>query len=241
MNAIEDNRFSRRWEALGAELPSPRAILSVSAHWETDGVAVTAMPQPRTIYDFYGFPKALHEVSYPAPGDPELAARVCDLLAPVPVRLDQDWGLDHGIWSVLCRMYPSADIPVVQLSLDRRLPFAGHFSLARALQPLREEGVLVFASGNIVHNLREIRWNDEAYDWAVEFDALAADAISAGDDARVIAPQRLGGADARAIPTPEHYLPLLYALAVRGDGEQAEFFNAEVTLGSMSMRGVRFG
>ncbi len=241
MNAVEDNAFSAAWAGLGQDLARPRAILAISAHWETEGVAVTAMETPRTIHDFYGFPGALYDVRYPAPGAPDLAARVRELLAPAQVAADLDWGLDHGAWSVLCRMYPAADIPVVQLSLDRGRTFAEHHALARSLRPLREEGVLIVGSGNIVHNLRRLRWTDEAFDWARDFDARIAAAIATDNIDSLLEPAKLGGEQALAIPTPEHYLPLLYVLGVRDAGEQARFFNARVTLGSISMRSVSFG
>lgn len=241
LNAVEDNRFSVAWTKLGKRLSPPRAILAISAHWETRGIAVTAMDAPRTIHDFYGFPKPLYDVRYPAPGAPWLAARVRELLASADVAADDGWGLDHGSWSVLCRMYPAADVPVVQLSLDRDRTPAEHFALARSLRALREEGVLIFGSGNIVHNLREISWNDTAYPWAEDFDRRVANAIMDRRYEALSEPAALGGEHALAVPTLEHYLPLLYVLAVCETTEEPHFFNAQVTLGSISMRSVRFG
>lgn len=238
MNAIEDNAFSRAWRDLGQRLPRPRAILCVSAHWETRGAAVTAVERPVTIHDFYGFPEALHAVEYPAPGDPALARRVAELAAPEPVRLADDWGLDHGAWSVLRIMYPEADIPVVQLGIDTTRPGAFHLDLARRLASLRDDGVLVMGSGNIVHNLR-LYWRDggPALDWAARFDAAVRARIEAHDDA-ALADYGSLGPDARlAVPTPEHYLPLLYALALRRAGDRLSFFNAVVT-SAISMTSV---
>lgn len=238
MNAIEDNEFSRGWRALARRLPRPRAILCVSAHWETRGAAVTAVERPETIHDFYGFPEALFAIEYRAPGDPKLAGRVAALLAPEPVRLADDWGLDHGAWSVLHIMYPEADIPVVQLGIDTTRTGAFHLDLARRLAPLREDGVLVLGSGNIVHNLRYFRRDRApALDWAARFDAAVRDRIASGD-APALARLDALGPDARlAVPTPEHYLPLLYALALRRDDDRLSFFNDVVT-SSISMTSV---
>lgn len=243
MNAIEENAYSSCWRQLGRELPTPRAILCVSAHWETSGTKVTSMAQPRTIHDFYAFPPQLYAMNYPAPGSPELAARVVELLGADNVALDGEWGLDHGTWAVLCHLYPQANIPVVQLSLDRSKSAAEHYALAQRLAPLRDEGVLILGSGNLVHNLGRLRWDDGAapYPWATEFDRQAAALISAGDHAALIDYPRLGEAARLAIPTAEHYLPLLYTLAQQQPGEAASFFAAEVVLGSISMRGVRIG
>lgn len=240
MNAIERNGFHLAWESLGRRLPRPDAILCVSAHWETRNAWVTATATPETIHDFYGFPKPLFEVRYPAPGEPALAARVAALLTRERVRLDPGRGLDHGAWGVLIAMYPSADIPVVQLSMDTGMAGPHHLALARQLAPLRDEGVLVVGSGNIVHNLRLFDFRDPSpLDWAVESDAEIRGLIAAGCH------DELAGypAQARArlpVPTPEHFLPLLYAIALQQPAETAEFFNAEVQ-GSISMSSVLIG
>ena len=184
LNAIEDNEFSRAWAEVGRSLPAPSAILCISAHWETPAPQVTAMAQPRTIYDFYGFPQALYEVTYPAPGSPTLARLVQEAVKDSHVQLDQAWGLDHGAWSVLARIFPSAHIPVVQLGLDRHLSPEAHYALGRQLRPLRRKGVMIIGSGNIVHNLRQIQWADTAYDWALEFDEAIRQRIAAGDPRR---------------------------------------------------------
>jgi 4,5-DOPA dioxygenase extradiol len=208
MNAIEDTEFSRAWAALARTLPRPKAVLCVSAHWETVGTCVTAMEQPRTIHDFHGFPPALHAQRYPAPGSPDLARMAQAAVRQTPVALDLNWGLDHGAWAVLCRMFPAADVPVVQLSLDQRKPPDQHYALGRELQSLRQKGVLILGSGNIVHNLREMAWQDTAFDWALEFDARMKELILSGDHQSIIQYSRLGPAARLAVPTPEHYLPL---------------------------------
>ena len=245
MNALGETVYSDRWREIGAALPRPAAVLCVSAHWYVKGTRVTAMPVPRTIHDFGGFPPELSAVQYPAPGDPALAHRVRELLAPFPVGLDEgEWGLDHGTWSVLVHVFPDADVPVVQLSLDRTLPAAAHLDLARRLAPLRDEGVLVVGSGNIVHNLRVMDWgigDGEGFDWARRFDARGASLIEAGDDAALAAYENLGGDAALSIPTPEHYLPLLYVCALRRPGEAVTFPVEGYTGGSISMTTVRFG
>ena len=192
MNAIEDNEFSRAWVEAGKALPRPSAILSISAHWESDGTLVTAMEQPKTIYDFYGFPESLYEVKYPAPGSLELARLVQETVQKTQVRLDQAWGLDHGTWIVLCRMFPMADIPVVQLSLDRTQPPPFHYALGKELRPLRNKGILIVGSGNIVHNLGMMAWQGKAYDWAIEFDEAIKQSILSGDHASIIHYQDLG-------------------------------------------------
>ena len=241
MNAIEDTEFSRAWISIGKNLPRPKVILAISAHWETDGAQATAMPQPRTIYDFYGFPDELFAVRYPAPGAPSLAQRVRELLGANVVTLDQSWGLDHGTWSVLVRMFPKADVPVVQLSLNRQLTPAEHYALGGKLAALRAEGVLVLCSGNIVHNLRLLEWGDKGHAWAEAFDLKVKQLIEARDHAALVAYTKLGPDALRAIPTDEHYLPLLYALALRGPAEPLKFFAEKVTLGSISMRSFQLG
>jgi 4,5-DOPA dioxygenase extradiol len=242
MNAIEDSEFSRAWAEVAAALPRPRAILCVSAHWETRGVMVTAMEKPRTIHDFSGFPQELSAMQYPAPGSREVAEAVRAAVRLAPVSPDTQWGLDHGAWSVLCRMYPKADIPVLQLSLDRSQPMDFHLSLGRELAGLRDEGILVMGSGNIVHNLRMVDWSQAGgFDWAVDFDARAAELISKGDTAPLVDYARLGRAAELAINSAEHYKPLLYVLGARGADEPASFFAEGLQLGSLSMRGVRVG
>lgn len=241
MNAIEDNEFSRAWAEVGRALARPEAILCISAHWETAGTAVTAMERPETIHDFGGFPRKLYEAQYPAPGSPRLARRVQEMVKTAQVRLDQSWGLDHGTWSVLCRMFPQADVPVVQLSLDRTQGGAYHYGLGKELRALRDEGILIVGSGNVVHNLRMIAWQDAGYDWAVEFDETARRLILSGEHDPLIHYQDLGRAARLSIPTNEHYLPLLYALALQDEGEPIQFFAERVTLGSISMRSVRIG
>jgi len=241
MNAIERNEFHAAWSALGRRLPKPRGILCVSAHWETRNAYVTATGTPETIHDFYGFPKALFDVHYPAPGDPALAHRVRALVTSERVRLDPDRGLDHGAWSVLIAMYPAAEIPVVQLSMDTALPGRHHFELGRQLAPLRDEEVLVFASGNIVHNLPLFSFQDaKPQAWAQQCDDELRRYIAEGrHDALIDYPGRDG--DARlAVPTPEHYMPLLYALALQQSGESTEMFNARV-VSSISMTSVLIG
>ena len=240
-NAIEDNEFSRAWAAMGRALPRPRAILCISAHWETAGTWVTAMDRPRTIHDFQGFPQALFEMQYPAPGTNDLARRVQELVRSAEVKPDLDWGLDHGAWSVLSRMYPEAAIPVVQLSLDRTREPRFHYALGKELAVLRREGVLILGSGNIVHNLRAMVWEDTAYDWAVEFDETVKRLIVAGDHDALVDYPGLGPAARLSVPTNEHYLPLLYVLAAQESGDTLQFFADKVTLGSMSMRSVRIG
>ena len=241
MNAIEDNAWRRAWQALGRRLPRPKAILCISAHWETQGVYVGSAEKPDTIHDFRGFPKALFDVSYPAPGSPELAHRVAELVDGPRVHLDPHRGLDHGVWSVLQPMFPGADIPVVPLGLSSLQPGAWHYDLARQLDPLRDEGVLVVGSGNIVHNLRYWRMGQtEPLDWAQRFDEDIAERIAEGHHEGMMGYETLGPDALLAIPTPEHYLPLLYALGLQRDEDSVEFINADV-VGPISMRSVLIG
>lgn len=241
MNAIEENEFAKAWLEEAAKIPRPKAILSISAHWETDGTRVTAMKLPRTIHDFYGFPEELFKVQYPVPGDPDLANRVQELIG-TEVKTDESWGLDHGTWSVLRRMYPEADIPVIQLSLDRKKSPQAHVEMAKQLLPLRDEGILIIGSGNIVHNLALIRWNDDTpYPWAVEFNAMTTGLILGGDLDKMTDYQKLGAAAGLSIPTNEHYLPLLYSLALRAPDDPVSFFADQIVLGSISMQSVRIG
>jgi 4,5-DOPA dioxygenase extradiol len=241
MNAIEENEFSQAWAKIGQELPHPKAILCVSAHWETPEPQVTAMEKPRTIHDFYGFPQELNDMQYPAPGSPQLAERVLDLLADHSVKPDQSWGLDHGTWSVLARMFPAADIPVVQLSLAHTRDGQFHFDLGAQLMPLREEGILVMGSGNVVHNLGRIQWSGGAYDWADEFDKQVKDCIDINDPTPLIKFQDQGKAVMLSINSAEHYLPLLYILGLRQPEDPIRYYCDKVVYGSLSMRCVRFG
>jgi 4,5-DOPA dioxygenase extradiol len=240
-NAIEDNEFSRAWADAGDSMPRPRAVLCVSAHWETTGTQVTATERPGTIHDFYGFPRQLFEVNYPVPGSPELARRVQETIRKAKVRFDRDRGLDHGAWSVLRRMFPGADIPVVQLSLDRAKGPAIHYELGKELAGLRREGVLIVGSGNIVHNLGRIVREDTACDWAIEFDETVKRLILSGDHDAIVRYPDLGRAARLSVPTNEHFLPLLYVLALQDEGDDLRFFTDRVTLGSISMRSLRIG
>jgi 4,5-DOPA dioxygenase extradiol len=241
LNAVEDNEFSRGWTALARALPRPKAVLCISAHWETSGTYATAMAHPRTIHDFYGFPQELYRVQYFAPGAPELARSVAKLVEGTTVHTTMEWGLDHGAWSVVRRMYPAADVRVVQLSLDKSKDAAWHYALGRELSPLRGKGVLILGSGNLVHNLQLVDWEGGPLSWAVDFDALAREAIQKGDHERLVHYDELGRTASLSIPTNEHYLPLLYALGASDPGEKVRFFNEQVVLGSISMRGVVLG
>ncbi len=244
MNIIRHNRWTEGWKNIGTAIPRPKAILVVSAHWYVPATMLTAMPHPRTIYDFGGFPEELYEIKYPAPGDPALAEKVRDLLAPLPVKLDQEWGLDHGTWSVLHHMFPEADIPVVQLSIDRTKPPAFHYEIGKLLAPLRNEGVLILGSGNLVHNLRLYEWDRPdvaAFDWAVRFEEKARGLLQAGKDNELVDYPAIGADAKLSIPTPDHYLPLLYVLGSRGKGESVSFPVEGFDGGSMSMLAIRLG
>jgi len=241
MNAIERNEFHRGWEELARRLPVPRTILCVSAHWETQGVCLTESETPGTIHDFYGFPEQLFDVQYPAPGDPALARRVAELLATERPYLDSERGLDHGVWSVLVAMYPEADIPVVQLSMDTSRPGLYHYNLAKQLAPLRREDVLVLCSGNIVHNLGLFSYqNAMPLDWAIQFDTEVKKRTLLRDHEALASYNGLGQNAKLAVPTPEHYLPLLYAVALQEENEAISFFNNTV-LGSISMTSIVIG
>jgi len=242
MNIIGRNRWTKSWAALGATLPRPRAILAVSAHWYIPTTMVTAMPYPRTIHDFSGFPQELYEIKYPAPGDPALADRVRDLLASIPVEPDEEWGLDHGTWSVLHHMFPKADIPVVQVSINRRQPPSFHYDIGELLAPLRDEGVLILGSGNLVHNLQAYNWdrpNTEPFDWASRFEEKVRDTLRGGKDDQLIDYTGLGPEAKLSVPTPDHYLPLLYVLGSRKKGEDVSFPIEGFDGGSMSMLAIQ--
>lgn len=239
MNAIEENEFSQTWKRIGNDLPRPKAILSISAHWQTRASAVTGAAQPQTIHDFMGFPQELFDVQYPAPGSVGLVKRVGKILKSVGI--DQQWGLDHGTWSVLRVMFPLADIPVVQLSLAYFSDPAAHYAIGQALRPLRDEGVLILGSGNIVHNLREAVLSDKAFDWAVEYDSQVKGWIQEGDHENIIQYARHGKAAELAVNSAEHYLPLLYVLGAGESSEAIKFDCEKVTMGSISMRCVQIG
>jgi 4,5-DOPA dioxygenase extradiol len=244
MNALASNAYTDAWRSIGEQTPRPKAILSISAHWYVPETGVTAMTAPRTIHDFGGFPQQLYRVRYAAPGDPALARRVQQLLAPLDVRSDDSWGLDHGTWSVLRHVYPAADIPVIQLSIDETKPALFHFEIGKKLAPLRAEGVLIVGSGNLVHNLHSYAWGGhprDPYDWAVRFETAARDSMIAGEYARLIAYEKLGKDAALCAPTPEHYLPLLYVLATRQRNEGIRFPVEGVDGGSISMLAVQIG
>jgi 4,5-DOPA dioxygenase extradiol len=241
MNALEDNTFTRDWQDAARRIPRPRAIVCISAHWETRGVYVAGTATPETIHDFYGFPKALFDVRYPAPGDPALARQLAQTVKSTKVHIDPGRGIDHGAWSVLRIMYPQADIPVLQLSLDSTQPGAFHLALGKELAPLREDGVLVLGSGNIVHNLRLFDFHaTRPADWAASADALLRAHIESGDHEHLMDWTSLGPEVALGIPTPEHYLPLLYVIALRGDGEPLRIFNTTV-ISAISMTCVQVG
>ena len=244
LNALRSNEWTEGWFAVGASIPRPRAILCISAHWYLPATRVTAMSAPRTIHDFGGFPRELYEVAYPAPGDPELARRVQGLLAPIDVNLDERWGLDHGTWSVLCHVFPKADIPVVQLSIDETQPPEFHYELGRRLAPLRDEGVLVIGSGNLVHNLHAYAWGDHTIaplNWALRFDEQARKLLETGNHGPLINYETLGPDALLAAPTPDHYLPLLYIAGLQREGDQITFPVEGFDGGSISMLTVRIG
>lgn len=240
MNAIQDNEYTRKFNDIGKSLPKPKAILVVSAHWETNGTFVTAMENPKTIHDFGGFPKALHEYQYPAPGSPVFAQETKSLIRGTEVGLDHEWGLDHGAWTVLCHLFPKADVPVFQLSLNYKKDTQWHYELAKELSALRDKGVLIVGSGNMVHNLRLVNWQNptQGLDWAIEANDTFKQLISSNDHKRLVHYQSLGKAVQLAVPTPDHYLPLIYSLALKGDKESVEYFNDKTDMGSISMTSV---
>lgn len=244
LNALQQNDYTKAWTVIGKTIPRPKAVLTVSAHWYLPGTFVTAMPTPRTIHDFGGFPRELYEVQYPAPGEPSLAQHIKKLLDPVSVGLDLSWGLDHGTWSVLCHVFPEADVPVVQLSIDETQPPAFHHEIGKRLATLRDEGILVIGSGNLVHNLHTYAWGRhevEPFDWAVSFEKLARELMLKGDDAPLVDYESLGRDAMLSVPTPDHYLPLLYVIALRQPGEQVSFPVEGFDGGSISMLTVQVG
>jgi len=243
MNALDDNTYTRAWNHLGETLPRPKAILVISAHWFIPATQVTAMDQPQTIHDFYGFPKALFDMQYPAPGAPDLAKRIQTLINDTSVELNQDWGLDHGAWGVLCHVYPKADIPVIQLSIDSTKPPAWHYALAKQLAPLREEGVLILGTGNVVHNLRAFTRDPGTppFPWAQQFDESIRTAITEGDHNTLIEYQQLGDAAKLSVADIDHYLPLLYIMALQQDGEKVSFPTQGIDGGAISMTSVQVG
>lgn len=245
MNAIEDNEFVRGWRNAGKSIPRPSSILCVSAHWETPGTFVTAMDKPRTIHDFGGFPEELYRVQYPAPGNPGLAKETSVIIKNTDVGLDETWGLDHGCWCVVKHLYPEADIPVIQMSLDYNLPPRQHYELATELKILRRKGILVIGSGNMVHNLRMVEWSKlnevYAYDWAAEASDKMKEYIFSGNHKQLINYQAQGRAFELAVPTPEHFLPLLYVLALTDENDNLEIFNDKPLAGSLTMTSLKIG
>lgn len=246
MNGIETNKFSQTWLKLAKEIPVPKAVLCISAHWLTKGTHVTAMVKPKTIHDFGGFPQALFDVQYPAPGNPELAAETKKIVSSTDVGLDHDWGLDHGTWSVVRQMYPLANVPVLQLSIDYNRPAQYHYDLAKQLSSLRNKGVLIIGSGNMVHNLGMVDFSrlsdaDYGFDWAIEMNQKFKTKILNRDHASLIDWKSMGKAAELAIPTPDHYYPLIYTLALQDKNESAVFFNDNAVGGSLTMTSVKFG
>jgi 4,5-DOPA dioxygenase extradiol len=246
MNALEENEFVKNWQNLGETLPLPTSIICISAHWETRGTQVTAMQNPQTIHDFGGFPCALYEVEYPAPGDPKLAKEAIESVKDYQILPVDEWGFDHGTWSILSRMYPKANIPVIQISLDYNKSSREHYDFAKELATFRKNGVLIIGSGNIVHNLRQVAWDkiDEpefGFDWAIEANSKIKSLILNGDHKELIDYKSLGHEVQMAIPTPDHYLPLLYVLALKNENEELSFFNDKAVMGSLTMTSVKIG
>ena len=246
MNGIEDNEFSQTWGKMGETIQKPKAVLVISAHWLTRGTHITAMDNPKTIHDFGGFPQALFDVQYPAKGNPELAKATKSLIHTTDVGLDHDWGLDHGTWTVVRHMYPDADIPVLQLSIDYNQPPQYHYDLAKQLASLRKKGVLIIGSGNMVHNLRMVDYSkmnvpNYGYDWAIEMDQVFKDKIADKDHKALINYETLNKASKLAIPTPDHYFPLLYSLGLQDDKDDTSFFNDKLVGGSLNMTSVKIG
>ncbi len=246
MNGIENNVFSQQWVKTADGIKPPKAIVVISAHWLTNGTFITAMDKPRTIHDFGGFPDELFAVQYSAPGDPLLAQETRSMIRSTNVGLDHDWGLDHGAWTVVRRMYPDASIPVLQLSIDYSKPAAYHYALAKELSALRKKGVLIIGSGNMIHNLRMVAWDkmdvpNYGYDWAIEMHELFREKITAGDHQALINYESLSKSARLAIPTPDHYYPLMYILGLQEKNETPEFFNDQLVAGSLNMTSVKFG
>ena len=242
MNAIEENEFTKGWQDAAKSIPRPNAILCVSAHWETDGTFVTAMNKPETIHDFGGFPKPLFDFQYPAPGDLELAQQAKLGITKTTIGLNTDWGLDHGAWVVASRLYPKADIPIVQLSLNYGKSADWHYELAKELAFLRRKGVLIIGSGNVVHNLGMLNWKDDKpFDWAIDANETVKKLITAHDYKSLANYKALGSAMQLAVPSPEHYLPLMYTLALQEENENISFFNDKTVMGSISMTGLKIG
>ena len=244
MNALLENEYTRGWARIGNSIPRPKAVLSISAHWYLPATLVTANERQRTIHDFGGFPQKLYEFQYPAQGAPELAERVCDLLAPVQVGLDYRWGLDHGTWAVLCHVFPDANVPVIQLSIDESKPAEYHYEIGRRLAPLRDEGVLIAGSGNIVHNLHAYAWGKEEvspYEWGLNFENLVRECVLSGNHEPLINYESLGRDAMLSAPTPDHYLPLLYILGMQKEGEPIDFPVEGFDGGSVSMLSIRIG
>lgn len=240
MNALQQNEFSKGWQDAGKSLPTPKAILCISAHWETKGTFVTAMTKPKTIHDFGGFPRELHEFQYPAPGSPELADEVKGIVRKTSVQLDHNWGLDHGSWSVITHLYPGANIPVIQMSMDYTKDPLWHYELAKELSVLRQKGILILGSGNIVHNLHRADWNTQGgFDWAIEANEKVKKLILENNHNSLVNYHLLGKEIQLAVPSPEHYMPLLYALGLKQDKETPMLFNDKTELGSISMTSVK--
>lgn len=243
MNAIEENEFVNGFKKLASELPIPNAIICISAHWETDGTKVTAMENPETIHDFRGFPQELFDVKYPAPGHQLLAFTTKEIIKNTPVELDHAWGLDHGAWSVIKHLYPKANIPTIQLSINRRKDANFHFQLAKELAVLRERGVLIIGSGNMVHNLGKVAWNkineEFSYDWAAEASSEMKDNILNNNTKKLINYRSQGEAFNLAIPTPEHYIPMLYTMGLFTKKDEIELFNDKAIAGSISMTSIK--
>jgi 4,5-DOPA dioxygenase extradiol len=246
MYVIEENEFTQKWQTLGKTIPIPESIICISAHWETRGTHVTAMPKPPTIHDFGGFPGELYEIQYPASGNPELARETINTIHSTKVQADEKWGLDHGAWSVISRMYPRAEIPVIQMSLDYNKSPREHYELAKELASFRDKGVLIIGSGNLVHNLHKVAWDKEddeeyGFDWALEANEIFKNLIQSNNHKELINYGQLGTAVQMAVPSPDHFLPLLYALALKNENEEISIFNDKAVMGSLTMTSLKIG